>query len=214
MNALLDKEFLRELDYSINKETYARITALDINDYPLELIEGKATGGSINIDGASALRRTCSVSLIAEDVNINEFYWGLNNKFKLEIGIKNTINADYPEIIWFPQGVYIITSFNCNLSTNNFTISINGKDKMCRLNGEFGGSLPASIDFGTEDYYDLSTGTLTRTNLPIKRIVREMVHTYAEEPYHNIIINDLEDNGLELLEYRGSTPMYLLYDTV
>jgi hypothetical protein len=101
MNALLDKDFLKELDISNNKEIYAQITALDINDYPLELIEGKVTGGSINIDGASALRRTCSVSLIAEKVNINEFYWGLKNKFKLEIGVKNTINSKYPEIIWF-----------------------------------------------------------------------------------------------------------------
>jgi hypothetical protein len=30
----------------------------------------------------------------------------------------------------------------------NFTISINGKDKMCLLNGEVGGSINASTDFG------------------------------------------------------------------
>jgi hypothetical protein len=84
---------------------------------------------------------------------------------------------------------------------------------MCRLNGEFGGALPASIDFGTEDIYDNNTGILTRKKLPIKRIIREMIHTYAEEPYHNIIINDLDKYGLELLEYRGSAPMYMLYDT-
>ena len=39
-----------------------------------------------------------------------------------------------------------------------------------------------------------------------------MLHTYALEPYHNIIINDLDDIGLELLEYRGDEHMYLLYD--
>ena len=38
------------------------------------------------------------------------------------------------------------------------------------------------------------------------------MHTYALEPYHNIIINDLDDIGLELLEYRGDEHMYLLYD--
>jgi hypothetical protein len=36
-----------------------------------------------------------------------------------------------------------------------------------------------------------------------------MVHVYANEPYHNIIINDLDTYGLELLEYRYDTPMYL-----
>ena len=213
MNPMLDKDFLKKLDNFNIREIYARATALDINEYPLELIEGKITGGSINIDGASALRRTCSVSMVAEDVKLNDFYWGLNTKFKLEVGLKNTIDPDYPEIIWFPQGVYIITSFSSSLNANSYSISINGKDKMCRLNGEFGGALPASIDFGTEDIYDNNTGILTRKKLPIKRIIREMIHTYAEEPYHNIIINDLDKYGLELLEYRGSAPMYMLYDT-
>jgi hypothetical protein len=35
------------------------------------------------------------------------------------------------------------------------------------------------------------------------------VHLYGGEPLHNIIINDLDINGLELLEYRYDTPMYL-----
>ena len=38
---------------------------------------------------------------LIKDVNINDFYWGLNNKFKLEIGLKNKINLNYPNIIWF-----------------------------------------------------------------------------------------------------------------
>lgn len=211
MNALLDKDFLKQLDSFNNRETYARITALSVDELPLELIEGKIISGSINVDGASALRRTCSVSLVAQDVNINDFYWGLNNKFKLEIGLKNFINEKYPDIIWFPQGIYNITSFNSNLALNNFTISINGKDKMCQLNGEIGGVLPAQIDFGVEDYYDFKTGVTIHNKIPIKKIIREMIHTYVGEPYHNIIINDLEDNGLELLEYRGDSPLYLLY---
>jgi hypothetical protein len=38
------------------------------------------------------------------------------------------------------------------------------------------------------------------------------VHTYAREPYHNIIINDLMDYAVELLEYRYDIPMYLYRD--
>ena len=190
MNPLLDKEFLKQLDNSTNKETYARITALDINELPLEQIEGKVTGGSVNIDGASAIRRTCSVSLIASEVNINNFYWGLNNRFKLEIGLKNTINPNYDEIIWFQQGIFVITSFNTSLSTNNCTISINGKDKMCLLDGSVDGQLPASVDFGVEEFKD-NNGIITYNQIPIKKIIKEMVHTYAREPYRNIILNDL-----------------------
>ena len=210
MNALLDKDFLKKLDNYNSREIYARITALTVNEAPIEFIEGQVTGGSINIDGASAVRRTCSLSLVAQGININNFYWGLNNKFKLEIGLKNFIDPKYSDIIWFPQGVYIITGFNTQSGTDRFNISINGKDKMCLLNGDVGGSIPMSVDFGVEEI--IENGVTNYYKIPIKKIIREMLHAYALEPYHNIIINDLDDKGLELLEYRGENPMYLAYD--
>jgi hypothetical protein len=37
-----------------------------------------------------------------------------------------------------------------------------------------------------------------------------MIHMYGGEPYHNIIINDLDTNGLELMEYKNQDPMYLI----
>jgi hypothetical protein len=37
-----------------------------------------------------------------------------------------------------------------------------------------------------------------------------MVNSYGGEPFHNIVINDLEDKALMLQEYRRDTPMYLL----
>ena len=160
----------------------------------------------------SALRRTCNLTLVARDININNYYWGLNTKFKLEVGVKNIVDNKYPDIIWFPQGIYILTTFNTSVSTNNYTISLSGKDKMCLLNGDVGGSLTASIDFGVEEYVDLENDTITYTDIPIKKIIREAVHVWGNEPYHNIIINDIDDYGYELLEYRGSeeTPMFLL----
>jgi len=45
--------------------------------------------------------------------------------------------------------------------------------------------------------------------LLIKDIIREGVHEYAREPYKNIIINDLDEDALELLEYRGTEPFYI-----
>ena len=260
-NPLLDKEFLKELDQYNHKEIYAKIIALNFNEFPIEAIEGRVTGGSINIDGTSAIRRTCNLTLVAKELNINNFYWGLTNKFKLEIGVRNFINPNYPEIIWFKQGVYIITAFNTSFSTNNYNISISGQDKMCLLNGSVGGALPSSIDFGaiedtiysyekvnfenknlyvanrfyilnpnynpsngqnqyiisndeykdTETYYNKKAEKFI-TDLPLKTIIREAIHTYAHEPYHNIIINDLDDYGLKLLEYRGDKPFYFFFD--
>jgi hypothetical protein len=208
LSTLYNKEFLLELDKSKNKTIYARITALKFNESPIEYIEGRVTGGSINIDGASAVRRTCSLTMVAQDFDYNDYYWGLNTKFKLEIGVENLIDPTYPEIIWFNQGIYLITSFNTSRTTNNFTISINGKDKMCLLNGEVSGSLESSVDFGQIEE-ESADGIWTIRKIPIPEIIRNAVHTYAGEPYWNIIINDLETYGLELLEYRYDVPMYL-----
>lgn len=252
-NPLQDKEFLYNLNQDRHKEIYAKIISLSFDEKPLEQIEGRVTSGSINIDGTSTVRRTCNLTLIAKDVNITDFYWGVSNKFTLEIGLKNNINKEYPNIIWFKQGIYVITSFNSSLTNSNYTISINGKDKMCLLNGEIGGSLPSSIDFGKIDiyedtysevqikdytqyvankYYIYENGEykislnefnektkyytkdilLKQDSLKLKDIIKEAVHEYGKELYHNIIINDLDNYGLELLEYRGDKPLYLLYD--
>ena len=252
-NPLQDKDFLYNLNQDRHKEIYAKIISLSFDEKPLEQIEGRVTSGSINIDGTSTVRRTCNLTLIAKDVNITDFYWGISNKFTLEIGLKNNINKEYPNIIWFKQGIYVITSFNSSLTNSNYTISINGKDKMCLLNGEIGGNLPSSIDFGKIDiyedtyseakikdytqyvankYYIYENGEykislsefnekikyytkdtlLKQDSLKLKDIIKEAVHEYGKELYHNIIINDLDNYGLELLEYRGDKPLYLLYD--
>ena len=212
-----DRTFLKQLDEHRTKIIYARIIALTLEEAPIETIEGRVTEGSINIDGDSSVRRTCSLTMVAQDFNYNEFIWGLNTKFKLEIGLENTINSDYPSVIWFKQGTYFISQFNTSHSVNSFTISLQGKDKMCMLNGELGGALTSSVDFGTvEDIITLENGEKTTkiTKLPLKEIIRNMVHLYGGEPLHNIIINDLDMAGLELLEYRydEKRPLYLYRD--
>ena len=109
-----------ELDNKTDRELYARITALTLEELPTETIEGRITGGSINLDGNSALRRTCNLTMVANEVNINDYYWGLHSKVKIEVGIKNTIDEDRPDIIWFPQGIFVLTTFNTSHTTNNY----------------------------------------------------------------------------------------------
>ena len=208
---LYNKEFLLELDKQKNKVIYGRITALTFEESPIEYVEGRVTQGSINIDGASSVRRSCSLTIAAQNFNYNDYYWGLNTKFKLEIGLENHIDSSQPDIIWFKQGIYLITSFNTSRSNTSFTITIQGKDKMCLLNGEIGGSLESSVDFGTiEEEND--NGVWSIRKLAIPEIIKNMVHTYGGEPYYNIIINDLDTYGLELLEYRYDTPLFLYRD--
>ena len=208
-NPLLDKEFLLKLDETRERQIYVRLVALTFDEHPLETIEGRVTQGSLNIDGKSAVRRTCNLTLVANDLNINDFYWGTKTKFSLEIGVKNNINKEYPDIIWFPFGKFLISTFNTSQNVNSYTITVTGKDKMCLLNGELGGAITSlTVDFGKYDQYDAYGNKITKS-YEIKQIIRDMVHQYGNEPFHNIIINDLDDLGLMLKEYRGDIPMYL-----
>jgi hypothetical protein len=50
--------------------------------------------------------------MLAYDIKLTDYYWGIKTKFNLSVGLKNLIDPTYPEVIWFPQGVYVITSFN------------------------------------------------------------------------------------------------------
>ena len=197
----------RDLDKQKNKTIAVRLTSLTFSsEQPVERIEGRAQSGSISVDGDSSVRRTCQISLVAENANIIDKNWALKTKFKAEVGILDERTQEY---IWFNQGIYVITSFTYSRSVTSYNISIGGKDKMCLLNGDMGGNLNSSVDFGTMDEID-ANGNISNIRIPVKDIIREAVHQYGREPFHNIVINDLDQTGLELLEYRYDTPLYLL----
>jgi hypothetical protein len=74
--------------------------------------------------------------------------------------------------------MYIATGLNISYATNNYSISLNGKDKMCMLNGEVSGSFSSMVDFGTEEYVEhLDNGEDIKTlkKIPVVNILREMV---------------------------------------
>lgn len=196
------KDFLLKLDQQKERTVYVRLTALTQDELPVEEIQGRVTGGSINLDGKSAVRRTCSITLVGQDLQIHDYFWAMKNKFKVEIGLENHIDSNYEDIIWFKQGIFYITSFSMNESTNNFTISISGKDKMAKLNGDLGGNLMAETDFGQYDQVN-ADGSVSTIKVPIRTIITQAIMQYAQEPVGNIIINDLPDYGFELWDYRG-----------
>lgn len=205
---LFDKNFLLQLDSQQNIEKFARVTLLNKEELPIEQIEGKITsGGSINIDGKSAIRRSCSLTMIANN-DFHESYWAVKSKFKLEIGIRNFIDATYPDVIWFNQGIYVFTSFSVSRTTNNFTVSLQGKDKGCLINGELSGNFTYQVDLGSIENIDIN-GDKTITKLEIKDILINLMHEYAGEPFRNIIINDLNIQGFELMEYRYDKDLFL-----
>lgn len=208
-NPLLDTQFLLELDKTKHKEVFAKIVALNFFEQPVETIEGVTTGGTVNFDGASAVRRTCNLTIAPWDIDIHEYYWGKNVKFKLYMGLRNNIDTSYDDIIWFKMGVFVITDFKFQDAYNNYTITVTGKDKMCLLNGDCGGTLTESRDFGKE-YFEHEDGSRTEYYPTIRTIIRNSVHQYGNEPFHNIIINDVDDTALQTIDFAGKDYIYLL----
>ena len=203
-----EADLLSQIDRQPNKTIYIKLISLNYDEQPIQSIEGRATSGSINIDGNSAVRRTCQISMVTDTLDISDYYWTLKTKFKVQIGVKNTITGN-PDIVWFDQGVYVISSFSSAYSSNGYTVNISGKDKMCMLNGELGGVINSSASLDSYDEIDKNNNKRTIKN-PLKQVIRELVYHYGKEPMHNIIINDLDMTGLELLEYRYDIPLYLI----
>lgn len=210
----LDKDFLRNLDQYHHKTIYAKIIALNYQEQPIEQIEGVVTGGSISVDGTSAIRRSCNLTMVAKNVTINNVYWGLSNKVSIEIGLENQINSKYAPIIWFKQGIFVLTEFKTSHQVNNYTITLSGKDKMCLLNGDLGGTFNAETDLGIQ-YNKNDLDEITEQKIPIAKIITEMIHQYAHELFSNIVIKDMDSFGLQLLENKSSDLIYyLLYDII
>lgn len=210
---MLDSNFLKQLDNFTQREIYAKIISLDWNENAVAEITGNIVSGSISVDGSSAIRRTCSLTVISDNKNgqLNETYWALKTKFAVLIGLKNFVDNIHDDIIWFQQGVFICTSFSQTNSNQGITISIQGKDKMSMVDGSIGGELFAEHDFGSLQIIE-EDGTTSKQLLTIQDIIKYALHTYALESYENIIITDLDECAVELLDYRVNDKGLFIYD--
>lgn len=211
---LKDKKFLKELDNENIKTLIARITILTWNEKPIADFTGKVLpGGTLNLDGNSSMRRTCNISLSLDEDEIIitnvENLISINKKVKLEMGIYNTLEKyQEHEIIWFPLGIYVIIQPNINRSNNGITVSLQLKDKMCLLNGEVAGSLPASVTFNEMGYTD-NDGNEYIKNPTLFQIILELVNHFGGEQLGNIIISDLDTRIKKVMKWNSASyPVY------
>ena len=230
---LQDKLFLNQLDNLRVKEQFVRITVLSWKEDPIQEIQGKVISGSLNLDGNSSLRRTANLTVFAEEL-VNDLtevddLLSINRKIKLEMGIKNTVpnytydaiqgvkdqtfhytidyKKEYGNIIWFPLGIFVIFDPNITHSTAGVNISLTLKDKMCLLNGDAGGVIPAAVEFHTKDQ-EGEDGTYYIDNPTIKQIIMEVVNHWGEEAMANIIISDVDERIKQVVQWSGDTPLY------
>ena len=211
---LTDASFLKEIDLLKTKEQYVRITILTFSEKPIADIEGNVTAGSINIDGSSSMRRTCNITFVPTQDQIIDYkdinnLLSINKKVKVEIGIANTTKK-YPTepVIWFQQGIYVICGMSISKSTNGFSISLQLKDKMCLLNGECGGVIPASTQFDEYSTID-ANGKYVVQKPTIYQIIQEVVNHFGGEQLGKIIISDVPSRIKKVMKWIGDTPLYL-----
>lgn len=211
---LRDKNFLKTIDRISLKEEFAKITILNWQEHPIEDIQGKVSSGTLNINGNSSLRRTCNLTILIDENNSNitsvKNSLSINKKIKLDIGIKNN-TSQYLEydIIWFPLGTYIISSVSITNTNSQITsASLQLKDKMCLLNGECGGLLPASVTFSSYDVLD-ANGAYQTEQPTIYTIIKYVVNYFGGEQLPKILISDVDERVRKVMKWTGSNPLYI-----
>lgn len=211
---LRDKNFLKTIDRISLKEEFAKITILNWQERPIEDIQGKVSSGTLNINGNSSLRRTCNLTILIDENNSNitsvKNSLSINKKIKLDIGIKNN-TSQYLEydIIWFPLGTYIISSVSItNTNSQIASASLQLKDKMCLLNGECGGLLPASVTFSSYDVLD-ANGAYQTEQPTIYTIIKYVVNYFGGEQLPKILISDVDERVRKVMKWTGSNPLYI-----
>lgn len=211
---LKDSSFLKLLDRMRVKEQYVKITVLDFQENPIEEIQGRVTGGSLNLDGNSSIRRTCNLNMVTDNysndlASVNSLL-SINKKISLEIGFLNTTNfyKNY-DIIWFPLGIYVIINPSISHSGGGINISLQLKDKMCLLNGECGGTLPSSVTFNEYETID-ENGEYVISYPTIFQIIQELVNHFGGEQLGKIIISDLDTRIKKVMKWTGSSPLFII----
>lgn len=208
-----DLEFLMKLDKLNLRTQYAKIILLSFDEKPIKEIQGNITAGSLSVNGSSSIRRTVNLTILAKQENSSlediDNDISINKKVKVLIGYKNPLKSYsyYGDIIWFPCGLFILSSANISRSTSGWSISITGKDKMCLLDGTAGGTFPASVTFH-ERYTYKENGDIEITYPTIFQIIYEAVNHWGGEPIENIIISDIDEICKMLVKYNGDKPIY------
>lgn len=210
---LNDMEFLTQLDKLHLHVQYAKLILLSFDEKPIREIQGDITSGTLNINSSSRVRRTINLTMLASFENAgienidNEI--SVNKKIKVLVGYRNPLKAyqKYGDIIWFPCGLFVLSTANITRSTSGWNINITGKDKMCLLDGTVGGTFPASITFH-ERFIEEDNGDITVEYPTFFQIIYEAVNHWGGEAIENIIITDIEDTAKMLVKYNGDKPIY------
>lgn len=210
---LQDNAFLKEIAGLHIKEYFVKITVLNWKEEPIQDIQGKVISASLNIDGNSIIRRTATISVAIDETNNNitstRNLLSINKKVNLQIGfINNTKKYKDFSILWFPFGVYVITDNSISYSNTGLVASLQLKDKMCLLNGDCGGTFPASVIFDNYSTID-ENGQEVIERPTIYQIIQQLVNHFGGQQLGKIIISDLDNRVKQVVKWTGTSPLYV-----
>ena len=207
-----DAELLKSIALHPNLTQYVRIHILNMNETEVGLIQGRVTSGNVSLNSSSPVRRSGSLSLVADKSNCDitniENIISINKRAKIEIGIENVLNNINPidDKIWFKLGTFVLTNASLNKSLSGFTMSVNLKDKMALLNGECGGTIYTSVT-----HSPIYNADGTEEPVPMYALIKTLVSDWGKIPDGKILIEGIEENGYvkNTYSWQGNSPLYV-----
>lgn len=213
-------KFYTELDKILNRKCKVKITLLDWEENPIREIEGEISSGSLSNSSGTMVQRTgslaCSVDCFTYDAESIQADYSIQKKVSIEVGVENETSywEEYP-VLWFPLGVYIISSFSLSAQANSpISLSIGLQDKMALLDGTVGGTFPVTTRIDETDD-QMNSGKLLSTKVPVYTIIQELVNHYGNIPLEQIIIEDITvdtargEKSKRILQWNGDEKLYL-----
>ena len=175
-----------------------------------------SNSGTISINYAQGVRRSCSFSLINIDGKYfpseNSFFW-INRKFKLFLGLK----SENGEIYWWSQGIFITK----NATVSDYTVNIDAIDKFGLftedlkqhvLQGDY--LIPAGENIVTAIKDTIILGMGDPQNKPIDPIEPIIDVEYINEKFpYDIKKSSGESLGSVLTEIATALGSDIYYDT-
>ena len=213
---LAREEVLQYIDTIDFKTQYIKITILDNENTPLRAIEGRATGGSININGSSSVRRTGALTLVTEylenpsdplevmnAVSDIKTLISMNKRVKIELGIENNgpLYREHP-MFWFTLGSYMIQNASVTYNIQQgIQISLKLMDKMALLNGEMGGTFAEEVIHSPLGVYADGTQKIVETGIKIRTLIEYLLRDYGELTTAEYRIEDIPNTVHNLLRW-------------
>lgn len=187
---------------------YARITVFEKDLSAGTEIQGIVTGGSININGTSAIRRSGSLNLLVPQdseihrINSIDNLISANKKIKIEIGVKDLDSTN--AVKYTNLGIFVISAASNVRNAQGVSISLTLKDLMCTLNGELGGMFMQSIVH--TPYYDVVSQTMI--NVKIRDLVITLLTDYGEYTENDIAVIEIPKQIKNTVRWIGNSAVY------